>query len=158
MLTPRQHDMLSFIVSYIRQKGKAPTGMEMAKAVGLKSVGSIGMTLLELVELGFIQHRPCRPRDIQVLRLPVSVPNSAIATVPLAERLALDDFHNRLRIMVGIDMHELVEAGAIAANDRNAWESFRLDPYRFFIRADDDTAAKIWSVIERRATKRVSHD
>ncbi len=38
-----------------------------------------------------------------------------------ATAAALDDFHNRLRIMVGIDMHELVEAGAIAANDRNAW-------------------------------------
>lgn len=66
---------------------------------------------------------------------------------------ALDDFHNRLRILTGIDRHELVDAGAIRPNDVGAWQSFRLDPYRFFIRADDATAEKIWTVIERRANR-----
>lgn len=66
---------------------------------------------------------------------------------------SLHDFHNRLRILTGIDRHELVHAGAVRADDLNAWESFRLDPYRFFIRADDATAAAIWAVIERRASR-----
>lgn len=63
----------------------------------------------------------------------------------------LHDFHNRLRIMIGIDRHELVASGALSANDVDAWGTFQRDPYRFFIRADDSTAEKIWSVIERRA-------
>jgi hypothetical protein len=67
---------------------------------------------------------------------------------------ALHDFHNRLRIMIGIDRHELVDAGVIPANDVNAWGTFHRDPYRFFIRADDATAGRIWAVIERRAAKR----
>ena len=66
---------------------------------------------------------------------------------------ALHDFHNRLRILVGIDQHELVDAGAVRPDDLNAWESFSRDPYRFFIRADGETAAAIWAVIERRASR-----
>lgn len=65
----------------------------------------------------------------------------------------LYDFHNRLRIMIGIDRHELVDAGVISANDVNAWGTFHRDPYRFFIHADDATAEKIWTVIERRAIR-----
>lgn len=146
MLTPRQHELLQFIDGYVKQRGSSPNFGEMAEAMHLKSKAGIVRMLDALEERGFVRRIPQRARSVEILRLHDT-----------ATTAALDDFHNRLRIMVGIDMHELVEAGAIAANDRNAWESFRLDPYRFFIRADDDTALKIWSVIERRATKRGAH-
>ncbi|MBS9476181.1 hypothetical protein [Ancylobacter radicis] len=70
---------------------------------------------------------------------------------------AMDDFRNRLRIMLGIDMHELEAAGVILHGDRNAWVIFSQDPFRFFIRANDATAEKIWSVIERRAARLPPH-
>ncbi|MDF2809370.1 MAG: lexA [Microvirga sp.] len=146
MLTSRQHELLRFIDGYVKQRGSSPNLGEMAEAMNLKSKTGINRMLNVLEDRGFVRRLPNRARSVEILRLHDT-----------ATTAALDDFHNRLRIMVGIDMHELVEAGAIAANDRNAWESFRLDPYRFFIRADDDTAAKIWSVIERRANKRGFH-
>lgn len=63
------------------------------------------------------------------------------------------EFHNGLRILRSIDMYELIEAGVM--DDSSAmrdlvWSRFRLDPYTFFIGADDDTAAKIWTIIEKR--------
>lgn len=61
-------------------------------------------------------------------------------------------FHNRLRIMISIDRDELESAGVIARGDHNAWGTFHRDPYRWLIRCDDESAAKLWTIIERRAT------
>lgn len=66
------------------------------------------------------------------------------------------DFHNRLRVMRSIDRHELVEAGALAPDDLAGWEAFDKDPYRWFIRAPDAEADRLWSIIERRAGRRSS--
>lgn len=33
----------------------------------------------------------------------------------------------------------------------NSWERFRDDPYRFLMRADDDTQAAIWAAVEKQA-------
>ncbi len=59
-------------------------------------------------------------------------------------------FHNRLRILISIDMHELVEGGVIGVEEKNKWANFRSNPYRFFIRCDDDTANKLWGIIQER--------
>ena len=64
--------------------------------------------------------------------------------------MRMADFHNMLRIMVSLDLPDLTAAGVIARNDLKAWNSFRTDPFRWFIRADDETARKLWTVIERR--------
>lgn len=75
----------------------------------------------------------------------------------------LREFHNGLRILLGIDRQELEAAGVIAVpsgqgvypgcmdEPNQKWQRFREDPFRFLIRCDDETADKIWSVIERRA-------
>ncbi|HQS14975.1 hypothetical protein [Reyranella sp.] len=60
------------------------------------------------------------------------------------------EFHNALRILTSIDRHELEAAGVIKAGDHNAWGTFTRDPFRWFIRADDASAAKLWGIIERR--------
>lgn len=66
------------------------------------------------------------------------------------------ELRNALCILRSIDRYELVEAGVEGvepfmdlAGDQK-WIAFRDDPYTFFIRADDDTAEKIWGIIERR--------
>jgi hypothetical protein len=61
------------------------------------------------------------------------------------------DFRNRLAILRSIDRHELVEAGAIGADDFTMWNTFLNDPVRFFLLCEDHRAEKIWRVIERRA-------
>lgn len=62
-------------------------------------------------------------------------------------------FSNRLRILLGIDMYELVNAGAISSDDTASWTSFRDNPWRYFIKAGDAEQAAIWSIIERRETR-----
>ena len=76
--------------------------------------------------------------------------------------MELADFHNRLRVLTSIDMKELVEAGVIARPEypnywgdvRKAYDRFAADPFRWFLRTDDETAEKLWALIEKRAAVR----
>ena len=61
--------------------------------------------------------------------------------------MTLDEFHNGLRILIGIDRDELESVGITSVVE---WEKFRIDPYRYFIRTDDEKAEKIWSIAEQR--------
>jgi hypothetical protein len=68
-------------------------------------------------------------------------------------------FHNRLRILLNIEEHELITVGAgvdpITFRVRaDFMEQFMANPFRTFIRADDATAAAIWSIVEAREAKR----
>jgi len=64
--------------------------------------------------------------------------------------MRLDEFHNALRILINLDAHDLEAAGIIARGDHNGFGTFRRDPFRWFIRADDATARKLFTLIERR--------
>ncbi len=69
--------------------------------------------------------------------------------------MTFSEFHNALRILSSIDMRELVHAGAISDDDTGGWQSFRDNPWRWFIRAGDDEAAAVWRIIESRQPKKV---
>lgn len=62
------------------------------------------------------------------------------------------EFHNGLRILTSIDQYEVE---AFMPGD-DAWRSFCRDPFRYFIRADDETADAIWRIIEARQSKRTA--
>ena len=64
--------------------------------------------------------------------------------------IRLAEFHNMLRIMVNLDREDLEFAGIIQRGDHNAWGTFRRDPFRWFIRADDQTARKLFTLIHNR--------
>lgn len=64
--------------------------------------------------------------------------------------MTLREFHNGLRILLNIDMHELVEAEVIKETDLNDWYMFRADPFRWFIKAPDAVADKLWGVMGKR--------
>lgn len=59
--------------------------------------------------------------------------------------MTLREFHNGLRLLMGLDFSEVQHA--ITAEQ---WPSFRDDPHTFFIRADDPTTDKIWAVMKGR--------
>ena len=59
-------------------------------------------------------------------------------------------FHNRLRILLNIEAGDFAAAGLTFEQ----WRTFVADPFRAFIRADDPTAAAIWSIVEAREVKR----
>ena len=65
----------------------------------------------------------------------------------------LRDFHNRLRIMLNLETLDLVEAGVLPRNGHGGI-GFGMDPFRWFLRADDATAEKLWALIEKRAAGR----
>lgn len=66
--------------------------------------------------------------------------------------MTFDDFHNRLRIMSSIDQHELADLDADIWTD-SEYAKFRDDPWRYFIKADDEAAVMIWNVVTKRAGK-----
>lgn len=58
-------------------------------------------------------------------------------------------FHHRLRRLINIDLFQLVEAGVIALGDFEEWAIFKDNPWRWFIKADDERAAKVWAIMEQ---------
>jgi len=89
MLTPRQHELLTFIDGYIRQRGSAPDFREMADALALKSNTGVDRMLKALEERGFIRRLRGRARAIEVVRLPDAksdIAAEAIAAIKLLKR------------------------------------------------------------------------
>ncbi len=58
-------------------------------------------------------------------------------------------FENRLKILRGIDMHELRDGGFPL--EPSQFRRFRDDPYAWMLRLDDESAEKLWRVVEGRA-------
>lgn len=53
-----------------------------------------------------------------------------------------DRFHNMLRVLLNIGAHEL--------GNPEWWPEYQRDPFRFFIRCDDERATLIWSAMAQR--------
>ena len=76
-----------------------------------------------------------------------SVPKKVQTTQNVMQRIKLNDFINRLRIIASIDADELEDAGIFD------WKDFQRDPYKWLMRADDEKAAKLWALIEKRSKR-----
>ena len=63
--------------------------------------------------------------------------------------MELREFHNALRIMINLDMDELVKAGAID-DDFLEWTAFRGNPFMWMIRAEDARAQALWDLMKTR--------
>lgn len=70
--------------------------------------------------------------------------------------MTLAEFHNALRILTSIDRYELVAFKVIDPDDGAAWQAFRTDPFRWFIRADDERAERLWRIIQARQPRTVA--
>ncbi|WP_371346513.1 LexA family protein [Ancylobacter sp. IITR112] len=89
MLTPRQHDLLVFIDTHIRDRGCAPAVREMGEALGLKSLNSVHLLLSSLETRGFIRRLRHRARAIEVVRLPdgkLNIAAEAVAAIKLRKK------------------------------------------------------------------------
>lgn len=67
-LTAKQHDLLTYIQSYVQAKGIPPSYDEMKLAVGLKSRSGIHRLIIGLEERGAIVRMAGHARAIEVVR------------------------------------------------------------------------------------------
>ncbi len=95
MLTRKQHELLSFIDSHLRQTGFSPSFDEMKDALNLRSKSGIHRLISALEERGFLSRRHHRARALEVLRLPDQAGIASAATVasgaPLVSEQAIQD-------------------------------------------------------------------
>lgn len=75
-ISPKEEEILSFIVRYCQETGYPPTVREIGKAVGLHSSCSVHYHLRKLEEKGFIRRKPAKPRAIEL----VSVSGEGVAS------------------------------------------------------------------------------
>lgn len=73
-LTPRQQDVLRFIIGFQEARdGVSPTFNEIGSAIGLSSRASVARHLDELERRGALRRLASRPRAIEVLQ-PLPIP------------------------------------------------------------------------------------
>ena len=70
MLTQKQHDLLIFIDSRLRQDGVSPSYDEMKDALGLASKSGIHRLITDLEERGFIRRLAHKARALEVIKVP----------------------------------------------------------------------------------------
>ena len=80
MLTRKQHELLMFIDSHLRETGFSPSFEEMKDTLQLKSKSGIHRLITALEERGFLKRRHHRARALEVIRLPQDArPRPALA-------------------------------------------------------------------------------
>lgn len=67
-LTPRESQVLAFIIHYIGETDRAPYQDQIAHRVGVRSRRHIGRVLKQLESKGFVKLHPYRPKGIEVIK------------------------------------------------------------------------------------------
>lgn len=97
MLTPKQHELLLYLDTCLKETGVCPSFDEMKNHLGLKSKSSIHRLLAELEKRRFIKRLHNKARALEVIGLPENknlsvelrpVSNDQIVTLPLCGRIA----------------------------------------------------------------------
>ena len=70
MLTRKQHELLSFIDSHLKETGVSPSFEEMKEALSLRSKSGIHRLISALEERGFLRRHHHRARALEVVKLP----------------------------------------------------------------------------------------
>ena len=103
MLTAKQHELLMFIDTRLKERGISPSFDEMREALDLKSKSGVHRLISALEERGFIRRLPNRARALEVLKLPETRPSATVTPIrPVAAAPANDTM-------------EIILAGRIAA-------------------------------------------
>ena len=58
--------------------------------------------------------------------------------------MTLEDFLDGLQTLLALDLQEVSASGAMSEHDLARWNSFRADPARWLVRADEETARALW--------------
>ncbi len=77
-LTKRQKDVLDYVVQYQRENGYSPTYRQIAKGIGVSSVGGVAAHIHKLQDRGFVKTLPGNRQMIEVLKTN-PLPSNALA-------------------------------------------------------------------------------
>ena len=78
MLTRKQHELLSFIDSHLKESGVSPSFEEMKEALSLRSKSGIHRLISALEERGFLRRHHHRARALEVVKLPENMAHRAL--------------------------------------------------------------------------------
>lgn len=67
-LTPREQELLHYIIMFKKVNGYSPTLHEMMEGINTKSYNHVRMMLAKLSDLGYIKQKYNKPRAIRVLK------------------------------------------------------------------------------------------
>jgi repressor LexA len=112
MLTRKQHELLTFIDTRLKETGVSPSFEEMKEALDLKSKSGVHRLISALEERNFIRRLPNRARALEVLRIPevstkVTTPAKAPASAPQAANENVLDIPLHGRIAAGLPIEAL---------------------------------------------------
>ena len=133
MLTPRQHECLTFILRWTEVHGASPSYRDIGAGMGIASTNSVHRLICALEERGFIRRLPHQSRAFEVIRQPGEVASMDAAAARDAARYRwlrsrdLDTIHEggvfagltpENVVINGADLDRYVDA-AIAAESRH---------------------------------------
>jgi repressor LexA len=78
MLTRKQHELLSYIDTHLKETGVSPSFEEMKDALSLRSKSGIHRLISALEERGFLRRHHHRARALEVMRLPENMANQPL--------------------------------------------------------------------------------
>ncbi len=112
MLTRKQHELLTFIDTRLKETGVSPSFEEMKEALDLKSKSGVHRLISALEERNFIRRLPNRARALEVLRTPdvtakAQAPAKASSAAPKAANENVLDIPLHGRIAAGLPIEAL---------------------------------------------------
>jgi repressor LexA len=90
-LSPRQRDILDFIVGQVAQTGVVPSYREIGGALGIDSTNAVSDHIKALIRKGYVERvgEPGRPRSLRLTEQATGfLSDDAITTVPVLGRIA----------------------------------------------------------------------
>ncbi|MEM6928245.1 MAG: transcriptional repressor LexA [Myxococcota bacterium] len=90
-LSPRQREMLNFIVASVEQTGIVPTYREIGAGLGIGSTNAVSDHIKALVRKGYVERvgKPGRPRSLRLTEAATGfIEQDNIASVPILGRIA----------------------------------------------------------------------
>jgi len=113
MMTPKLQQTLTFIQSYLREHGYAPTVAEIAKGIHIKSTGVAHRYITALADEGYLHLIPGKRRNIELTELSKAASNEENFSLPLLGRIAAGQ---PIEAIPGVESIDL--ARMLLGNDR----------------------------------------
>src|SRR5262245_48783539 len=89
-LSPRQRDILDFIVGQVSQSGVVPSYREIGGALGIDSTNAVSDHIKALIRKGYVERvgDPGRPRSLRLTERATGVLADEVTVVPVLGRIA----------------------------------------------------------------------